>query len=308
MMEKRLQEQLSRLVTNPVQWDCPLSRYTSFAIGGPAQAVAVLEDSRELQAVLAFIDTHGLKWRVIGKGTNLLAPDAGFAGIILVLGRGFKGIRRCDDQDSQAVILEAGAGCGLTRLSGWCIDQGLSGLEFACGIPGTVGGAVVMNAGAWGNELAEILIAVTVITAEGPRRIQRQQMRFSYRCWQDHADGGKALIVTGAEIRLVRADSKAVRARCSELMLKRREKQPKGQPNAGSFFKNPGKDSAGRLIEKSGCKGMRVGGAMVSPVHANFFINTGGATAADVMELMGRVQKKVQQDCGVLLEPEVHFL
>ena len=114
--------------------------------------------------------------------------------------------------------------------------------------------------------------------------------------------------MTGAEIRLVRADSKAVRARCSELMLKRREKQPKGQPNAGSFFKNPGKDSAGRLIEKSGCKGMRVGGAMVSPVHANFFINTGGATAADVMELMGRVQKKVQQDCGVLLEPEVHFL
>ena len=307
-MERPIREALSRLVAKPVQWDCPLSGYTSFAIGGPAQALIRVEDNRELLAVLDCINANGLQWRIIGKGTNLLAADAGFAGVILMLGQGFKDIQRCDESRDGAVTVAAGGGCGLTRLSGWCIDQGLSGVEFAYGIPGTVGGAVVMNAGAWGEELAEVLSAVTVVTPQGLRRIQRQQMHFSYRCWRDHQDQGGAQIVVGIEVRLVPADPDAVRKRCSELLQKRSDRQPKGLPNAGSFFKNPGNDSAGRLIEKSGCKGMRVGGAMVSPVHANFFVNTGGAKAADVMELMGRVQKKVQQECGVLLEPEVHFI
>ena len=307
-MDGAMRKSLSRLVKNPVRWDCPLSSYTSFAIGGPALAVVVPEDSRELQDLLAYIGANGLRWRVIGKGTNLLVPDAGFAGIILVLGRGFKGIRRCDGPDDQSVTLAVGAGCGLTRLSGWCIEQGLSGLEFACGIPGTMGGAVVMNAGAWGNELADVLTSVTVVSEEGPEIIERRQMRFSYRCWHDHADRGGARIVAEAEVKLVPADPETVRARCLELLRKRRGRQPKGQPNAGSFFKNPGNDSAGRLIEKSGCKGMRVGGAMVSPVHANFLVNAGGATAADMMELMDRVQKRVQRECGVFLEPEVQFL
>jgi UDP-N-acetylmuramate dehydrogenase len=306
-MDRSMQDALSRLVTKPVQWDCPLSGYTSFAIGGPAQAVLTLQGSRELQDVLAYVGSHGLPWRVIGKGTNLLVPDAGFDGIILVLGSGFKAIEVCAEQEGR-VVIAAGAGCGLTRLSGWCTEQGLSGLEFACGIPGTVGGAVVMNAGAWGSELAEVLTAVVVVSGAGPQKIPRRQMQFSYRCWQDHGEKAGDWVVAGVEIGLVREDPEKIRARCSELLRKRREKQPKGLPNAGSFFKNPAGDSAGRLIEKCGCKGMQVGGAMVSPVHANFLVNTGHATAADVMELMDRVQKRVRRECGVLLEPEVHFL
>ncbi len=291
---------------NPVQWNCPLRDYTSFAIGGPAEALATVEEWGELQDLLAFFRENGLQWRVIGRGTNLLVSDSGFAGVIVVLGNGFKDIG-CED-DGASVLVRAGGGCGLTRLSGWCIKSGFSGLEFACGIPGTVGGAVVMNAGAWGDELADVLTSVTVMRAAGPQEIQRRDLHFSYRCWQDHVGGLTGEVVTGVAVRLFRDDPGALRRRCSEHLAGRRARQPKGQPNAGSFFKNPPGDSAGRLIEKSGCKGMRVGGAMVSPVHANFLVNTGGATAADVKELMERVRRMVVKDSGILLDPEVHFL
>jgi UDP-N-acetylmuramate dehydrogenase len=301
-----LKDALCRLSVNPIQWDCPLGSYTSFAIGGPAEALITAEDSRELQAFLSFFQENGLNWRVIGKGTNLLVPDTGFAGAIVLLGNGFKSVSFEDDGTS--VSVRAGSGYGLTKLSDWCTERGFSGLEFTYGIPGTVGGAVVMNAGAWGDELAEVLTSVTVMTATGSRHMTRQQMHFSYRCWLDHLAGAGQQIVTEVELRLVRANPDTLRERCSELLRKRRERQPKGQPNAGSFFKNPAQDSAGRLIEKSGCKGMRVGGVMVSSVHANFFVNIGGATAADVLKLMDIVQKKVQQESGVFLEPEVHFL
>jgi len=261
-----------------------------------------------LQVLLSFLQESRLQWRVIGKGTNLLVPDSGFDGVIILLGEGFKGVSLRDEQNGRSVSVRAGGGCRLTRISGWCIKRGLAGLEFACGIPGTVGGAVVMNAGAWGDELANVLTAVTVISAAGPEKIERDQMHFSYRCWQDLAGGKRGWIVTEVEMRLVQVKPDVVRSRCAELIRKRRERQPKGQPNAGSFFKNPLGDSAGRLIEESGCKGMRVGGAMVSPVHANFFVNMGGATATDVKELMERVQKRVRKDSGILLVPEVHFL
>jgi UDP-N-acetylmuramate dehydrogenase len=307
-MDTLFKNTLSRLVANPIQWGCPLSGYTSFAIGGPAEALITVEDSRELQVLLSFLQESSLQWRVIGKGTNLLVPDSGFDGVIILLGQGFKGISIRDEQNDTYVSVRVGGGCRLTRISGWCIKRGLSGLEFACGIPGTVGGAVVMNAGAWGDELANALTAVTVMSAAGPEKIEREQMHFSYRCWQDHGGEEKGRIVTEVEVRLIRAKPDAVRRRCAELIRKRRERQPKGQPNAGSFFKNPLGDSAGRLIEKSGCKGMRVGGAMISPVHANFFVNVGSATAADVKELMERVQKKVRTDSGIFLNPEVHFL
>ena len=305
-MDRFLKDALSRLTGKPIRWNCPLSGYTSFSIGGPAKALVTVEESGELQALLSFFKENDLPWRVIGRGTNLLVSDSGFDGVIVVLGNGFKGIGFEDHGTS--VLVRIGGGCGLTRLSGWCIKRGLSGLEFACGIPGTVGGAVVMNAGAWGDELAGVLTSVTVMTAAGPKEIERRKMRFSYRCWQNHVGGLAGEVVTEVEVRLLRADSDILRRRCSELLAIRRDKQPKGQPNAGSFFKNPMGESAGRLIEKSGCKGMRVGGAMVSPVHANFLVNTGDATAADVQGLMERVRQMVLKDSGILLEPEVHFL
>ena len=188
-MDTFLKDALSRLAGNPIRWNCPLSGYTSFSIGGPAEALITVEGSGELQDLLSFFRENDLPWRVIGRGTNLLVSDSGFDGVIVVLGGGFMGIGFEDDGTS--VRVRVGGGCGLTRLSGWCIKNGLSGLEFACGIPGTVGGAVVMNAGAWGNELADVLASVTVMTADGPKEIERRDLHFSYRCWQDHAGGEK---------------------------------------------------------------------------------------------------------------------
>ena len=199
-MDVSLKDALSRLTVNPIQWDCPLSAYTSFAIGGPAEALITAEESRELQALLSFFRENGLKWRVIGKGTNLIVPDSGFDGVIVLLGDGFKGIRLGENQNESLVSVRAGSGCGLTTLTNWCMEKGFSGLEFAYGIPGTVGGAVVMNAGAWGDELADVLTSVTVLTAAGPRHIARQQMDFSYRCWRDHAREAEQQIVTEVEV------------------------------------------------------------------------------------------------------------
>jgi UDP-N-acetylmuramate dehydrogenase len=305
-MERFLREELTGLSANPIRWDCPLSDYTSFAIGGPAKALVTVADCRELQALIAFLQTNDVKWQVIGKGTNLLVSDTGFEGVVILLGDGFKSAV-FEDRPDDMVTVRVGSGCSVMKLSVLCMQQGCSGFEFACGIPGTIGGAVIMNAGAWGNEMADVLAAVEVVTVEGKKRLSRGRMRFSYRCWLDHAEGTRQ-VVTEVEIRLKREDPEIVRKRCADLLRMRRQRQPKGLPNAGSFFKNPQGESAGRLIERCGCKGMRVGGAMVSPVHANFVVNTGGATAADVKVLMDIVQKKVREESGVFLEPEVHFL
>ncbi len=301
-----MKEALAGFSVNPVLWDCPLSDYTSFAIGGPALALVTVEDCRELQELIVFLQENDIKWQVIGKGTNLLVSDTGFEGVIIQLGNGFKKIA-FEDRPDGMITARVGSGCSMTRLSVFCIQRGCSGFEFACGIPGTIGGAVIMNAGAWGNEMADVLAAVEIITTEEKKRFPRSKMRFAYRRWLDFIEGA-GQVVTEVEIRLKKEDPEVIKKRCADLFRMRRQRQPKGFANAGSFFKNPKGESAGRLIEKSGCKGMRVGGAMVSPVHANFLINTGCATAADVKELMDIVQKKVQQDSGILLEPEVHFL
>ncbi len=301
-----MKEALAKFASKPIYWDCPLSSYTSFGIGGPAAALIRVADSRELQAIITFLTGNDVQWQVIGRGTNLLVSDSGYNGAVLLLGEGFKRVTFQGHQD-KGIMVRAGGACSLTRLSGLCIRKGCSGLEFACGIPGSIGGGVIMNAGAWGKKLSDVLSAVEIMTTAGSRKLPRQEMSFSYRRWVDRPGDCKQ-VVTEAELLLQRDDPEKIRKRCVELLRKRREKQPKGLPNAGSFFKNPEGESAGRLIEKSGCKEMRVGGAMVSPVHANFLVNTGGATAADIRKLMDIVQEKVQKESGVFLEPEVHFL
>ena len=312
-MDAVLKQALASLVSSPVLWDCPLRDYTSFAIGGPATALIVVEELAKLQRLLIFFGEHKIQWRIIGRGTNLLVSDAGFAGVILLLGKGFGAIVRGDAVTSEGVVIQAGAACSLARLGGWCVDQGLSGLEFVTGIPGTIGGAVIMNAGAWGRELANVIVSVTVVTSSGQVHIlPRSELKFGYRIWHDHEhakDGVAATqVLIGVELQGVVAGQEQIRSLCQSYHQKRQIKQPKGVPNAGSFFKNPQGDAAGRLIEASGLKGLRVGGAMVSPVHANFLVNSGGATAANVLELMEKVRVKVQADSGIVLEPEVHFL
>lgn len=307
-MQAGLREELSRIVSGQVQWDCPLSGYTSFAIGGPAEALATAGTKEELARLLDFFSRRRLAWRVIGKGTNLLVKDEGFAGVVVLLGPDFQRIDFGGQREDGRTAVAAGGGCGLTRLAMSCTEKGLAGLEFAAGIPGTVGGAVIMNAGAWGGEIASVLTGVTIMTLDGERRLQRRNLNFGYRCWRDFQGYAGRAVVIGADFELLADDPEAVRGRCLQLLEKRRAGQPLGKGNAGSFFKNPAGDSAGRLIEASGFKGRRVGGAMVSKEHANFLVNCGGATSADVFALMTLIQEKVQKDSGIELEPEVHFI
>lgn len=311
-MDDDLKRKLAALVDGPVLWDCPLREYTSFAIGGPAAALVMVETPVELQRLLVFLGEQKIAWRIIGKGTNLLVSDSGFDGVILILGKGFATIELVSESVDRMVV-HAGAGVSLARLVGWCGDQGCAGLEFTAGIPGTVGGAVMMNAGAWGREMADVLASVTVVTPAGEILVlPRTELDFGYRIWhnsvQEKMGGGLGPVVAGVALHLAAGDPERIRGLCRSYREKRRIRQPGKEPNAGSFFKNPQGAAAGRLIEASGLKGMKVGGAMVSPVHANFLVNCGGATAADVVALMKKVQTAVHRDSGILLEPEVHFL
>lgn len=299
---------LTALVSHPVKWNCLLNQYTSFAIGGPANAVVTVDRRDELPHLLDFLVREKIHWRIIGRGTNLLINDTGFPGVMLLLGKEYRTVSANIEGSPDSTRVKAGGGCSLVRLSRNCVEKGLTGLEFASGIPGTVGGSVVMNAGAWGNELSTAIESVTLVSPGGEQTIARKNLDFGYRCWKNYEEfGGKAIIAEVA-FRLHRGDHGKIRARCRVLKEKRQKSQPSGYANAGSFFKNPINDSAGRLIEASGLKGAKIGGAMVSEKHANFFVNHGDATAADVLALMRSVQEKVKKDCGIDLEPEVHFI
>nr|WP_240191606.1 UDP-N-acetylmuramate dehydrogenase [Desulfoprunum benzoelyticum] len=294
-------------MAEPVQWDCPLAGYTSFAIGGPAEALVKVQDRRELATLLEFLRRTGVPWRIIGKGTNILVRDEGFAGVIILLGDGFRQLEFGPCRSGRCVVA-IGSGCSLAKAAMVCMDRGLTGLEFAGGIPGTVGGAVIMNAGAWGGEMAAVIRTVTVLDPDGEQILSRDRLHFGYRCWRDFPELCGRAVVVAVELGLMEDDPEEIRRRHAALQARRRAGQPSGQGNAGSFFKNPAHAGAGRLIEAAGLKGARIGGAMVSERHANFLVNTGGATAADVLALMRLVQEKVRQDSGVELEPEVHFL
>lgn len=307
-MNSRQQEKLTGLLTRSVHWQCRLDRYTSFAIGGPAEAVVKVESREELQVLLAFLADEQIPWRVIGRGTNLLVNDEGFAGVVLLLEGVFKTFDRQSTQDGGGIIVRAGAGCSLTQLAYRCMEWGYTGLEFACGIPGTLGGAMIMNAGAWGSDMSAIVAGVGLMTADGEKRFVRSELDFSYRCWKNFAAYLGRAVVAEVELALQNGDPDIIRQQCDALQDRRKKIQRCTYPNAGSFFKNPANDSAGRLIDASGLKGLTIGGAMISEHHGNFLVNKGGATADDVVHLMHIVRAKVKNDSGVDLEPEVHFI
>lgn len=307
-MNQAQQEQLAKLVSHPVARQCRLDRYTSLAIGGPAEALVKVDRLQELQPLLAFLNKEEIAWRVVGRGTNLLVSDEGFAGAILVLGDEFNTADRLPVGQADAVIVRVGGGCSLAGLAFSCMKWGLTGLEFACGIPGSFGGAVIMNAGAWGQDMSSVVDGVKLTTAEGEIHLLRDQLDFSYRRWPGFsAYFGKA-VVTEVELRLKKGDPDDIRDTCRVLQDRRKKAQLTTKANAGSFFKNPPDDSAGRLIDVSGLKGTTIGGAMISEHHGNFLVNKGGATAEDMLNLMKLVQTRVKRDHGVELEPEVHFI
>ena len=283
-----------------VQTDYPLSRLTTFKIGGPAAYVVTPSNIEELKKVLEICRENGLKMLVLGKGSNILACDEGFQGVVIRLDSDFNRVR------IQNCIIEAESGITLSALAKKAADKGLGGLEFASGIPGTLGGAIYMNAGAYGGEMKDILQEVTVLDMTGQlRHLDRCELNLGYRT---SILQSKSWIAVRAILQLEERESAAVKARMLELKERRNSKQPMEMPSAGSVFKRPEGYFAGTLIDQAGLKGYSVGGAMVSPKHAGFIVNNGGATCKDVVNLIRYIQKTVKEKGGVELTPEIKYL
>ena len=277
-----------------------MSAATTFKVGGPADLLIDLPDAAAVSAVLAVCHTDEIPYLFIGNGSNLVVGDKGFRGAVLRL-----------ERSTQPTLLENGqiyapAGMSLQRLCLFARDHSLSGLEFAYGIPGAVGGAVYMNAGAYDGEMAQIVVSADCVSPDGtPVTLTADELAMTYR----HTTlMERDLIVTGAILQLQPGDYDTIWAKMKELMARRHEKQPLEYPSAGSFFKRPEGYFAGKLIQDAGLKGFTVGGAQVSEKHAGFVINRGGATAADLVELRNQVHDKVFAEFGVHLEPEVRFV
>ena len=286
-----------------VACDEPMSRHTSFRVGGPAKRMAFPSSGEQVVLLLDYARACGARPLVIGNGTNLLAPDAGLNRLVIDTSVGLNRL----EEGSEPGTLTAEAGVSLARLADFACKQGLTGLEFAHGIPGTVGGAVCMNAGAYDGEMKRVIESVTVLfPEEGIRTLSCGEMDFSYRhsLLSDHPDA----VVLRASFRLAPGEPEAIREKMRELMARRKASQPLEYPSAGSTFKRPAGYFAGTLIDQCGLKGLTVGGAQVSEKHAGFVINTGTATAADVLEVIRQVQDRVFAEKGVRLEPEVRII
>ena len=283
--------------------DEPMSRHTSFRVGGPAKRMAFPDRGEQMVLLLDQAERLGARPLVIGNGTNLLAPDEGLDRLVIDTSAG---LDRLEAGDASGTVT-AEAGVSLARLADFACRQGLTGLEFAHGIPGTVGGAVCMNAGAYGGEMAQVVSEVSVLFPEaGIRTLSGADLAFGYRrsFLTEYPDA----VVLRASFRLGPGDPDAIRASMRELMEKRRASQPLEWPSAGSTFKRPEGHFAGTLIDQCGLKGLTVGGAQVSEKHAGFVINRGGASAADIRELIRQIQERVLAETGVRLEPEVKII
>ena len=281
--------------------DAPMAAATTFRVGGPADLLIDLPTADAAAAVIACCKQENIPWLFIGNGSNLLVGDKGIRGAVLRLANdGAAPILYSDHR------LYAPGGMPLKRLCQFARDNGLTGLEFAYGIPGTVGGAVYMNGGAYGGCMGDVVVSADCLTADGtPCTLTAAQLTMSYR---HTALMEKELLVTGVTLQLAPGDKDTIAATMQDLMGRRRDKQPLEYPSAGSFFKRPEGYFAGALIEQAGLKGFSVGDAQVSEKHAGFVVNRGGATAADIMELCRQVQEKVYAQFGVRLEPEVRFV
>lgn len=295
------QSKISNLLPDfELRYHEPLSKHTSFRIGGPAEVMAFPKSKEVLATLLktaALLDTKPV---ILGAGTNVLAPDEGVAGLVICLKDCLDGMEQLDDRTIRIM-----GGVTMTRAAVYACNLGLSGLEFAHGIPGTVGGGVYMNAGAYGGEICQVCRSVEVMDSAGEcRRLSNDEMAFSYRhsVLEDHFS-----IVISADFTLEKKDPIEIREYMKELMGKRSASQPLDKPSAGSAFKRPVGGYAAALIDQAGLKGYSVGDAAISEKHAGFAVNLGEATAADVKALLSQVSDKVFQNSGIRLEPEVRI-
>jgi len=300
-----LHERLQALAPSPaVRRDVPLGHLTSFQIGGCADVFFDPPSIETLAAALAAAAEFDVPVTYVGGGTNVLVSDDGIRGLVVHPGKAFEFIR-WSQLDHASAHVEAGAATRFIRLAKDTVARGFQGLEFAAGIPGSVGGAAQMNAGAFGGEISQCLTSLVLVTRCGEIvEKSREQLQFSYRKLALEAGD----MIACVRFRLTRSSVGRLQQEVARVQDKRRRNQPVGYPNAGSIFKNPPGEYAGRLIEKAGLKGRTEGGAQVSPEHANFIVNLGSATASDVRNLMNLVQQEVWSRCGVWLEPEVRLI
>lgn len=300
MKENRKQRFSEILNENQILEAEPMSRHTTFRIGGPAELFLVPKSTEEIAGIFKICREEGIPWFVLGNGSNLLVSDKGYQGVVIQLYKGFGEVK------VQGCQITAQAGALLSQIAAAAREESLTGFEFAGGIPGTLGGAVVMNAGAYGGEMKDVIKEVTVLTREGEiRTLQAEELAMGYRTSTIKEAG---YIVLSAVLSLEKGDKEQIKARMQELAGMRSSKQPLQYPSAGSTFKRPEGYFAGKLIMDSGLRGYQVGGAQVSEKHCGFVINTGNATALDVRNLMADVQRIVEEKYGVKLEPEVKFL
>ena len=277
----------------------PMSRHTTFRVGGPAD-VLVTPEAKMLVAVTGACREAGEPYYIVGNGSNLLVGDGGIRGVVILTRDGM------DEIAADGVRITAGAGALLSRTASLAASHALTGMEFAAGIPGTIGGAMVMNAGAYGGEMKDVTEEVTVLTEKGEvKTLKREELKMGYRT---SIIAEKGYLVLEAVLQLTDGDLKEIRAVMEDLKKKRISKQPLEYPSAGSTFKRPKGYFAGKLIMDAGLRGFQVGGAQVSEKHCGFVINTGDATAEDVTELIRQVAERVKAQSGVTLEPEVKLL
>lgn len=278
-----------------------LSKHTSFKIGGPADFFVKPKNKEQVSAVVDYCEKNSVPLLPLGKGSNVLVSDDGINGVVMYFGSDFGKIELIDEN---TIYCEAGA--GLAALCNFALENELTGLEFAYGIPGSVGGAVFMNAGAYGGEIKDVIVYADHVDKNGKAgKFTGEELEMSYR---HSVYSGKEYFITGAAFKLKKGEKAEIKAKMDDLIGRRFDKQPMDKPSAGSTFKRPEGAFASALIDQCGLKGYRVGGAEVSTKHAGFVVNIGGATCEDVLRLIRDVQEKVKNDTGFFLEPEVEIL
>ena len=303
-MSKVTISQLAGMIQGEIRYSVPMSEYTSFRVGGRVDYMAFPADREDMQKIIRWCNREGVLYFVLGNGTNLLVRDGGIRGVAISLARGFLRCERVERGPQESLIL-AEAGGSLKKLVEFSWQEGLSGLEFAAGIPGTVGGAFFMNAGAFQGEMKDVVDSFQLMAADGSVQEKgKGTIYFSYRS-QDLPPGG---VILAGRLRLKEGSGPAIKAKVEEILRQRMAKQPYDLPSAGSVFKNPTRGPAGRLIEEVGLKGSRVGDAQVSEKHANFIVNRGNAKARDILSLIEKVREKVFQEKGVALEMEIQVV
>lgn len=300
MDKTALAAQLQSLLSRPVLIDSPMAKHTTWKIGGPADLMIFPTSEDELCAVLPLLQEQQINWLVVGNGSNLLVADRGIRGVVIAMGDNFAA------SQWRGRTVKAASGMLLTALALEAAERGAAGLEFARGIPGSVGGAVRMNAGAYGSNIGDYVTRIDGVDYQGQRQsLAADELSFAYR---DSSLFSQELVVTYVHLQLREGDRETIMTQMKTYQQKRFLSQPLEYPSCGSVFRNPPNDHAGRLVEMAGLRGLKIGGAQISPKHGNFIVNLGGARASDVLELIREAQRQVFDYSGVRLETEVKMV